>query len=196
MINQKKAAIELSISTIVIIVLAMTMLILGLVLVRTIFTTSTASVDTLSDKVQNEISGLFTDEGADVVVKLGADQTAKVMPDTANFGVAIGARTLDGSATNRDRLKYTLKLEEATGKNCMSVLGNTKTEALLTTAINKPLSFDKFQGANAFARVQISVPKGTAMCTQKVFIDVVDTQDNSNIGGNFFIIEVTKAGFF
>jgi len=195
-LTDKKAAIELSISTIVVIVLAMTMLILGIVLVQKVLGGGIESVDILNDKVQSEITGLFSDEGADVIVKLGADQTAKIKPDGSNFGIAIGARTLDGSATNRERLKYTLKLEDATGKNCMSILGKPKTDEILITPIDKLLSFDTFQGANAFARVEVNVPKGTAICTQKVFIDVTDTKDNTNVGGNFFIIEVSKAGFF
>jgi len=194
--KSRKAAIELSIGTIVIIVLAMTMLILGLVLVRTIFVTSTESVNDLDQKIKNEISALFTDIGDDVLIKLGADKTAKIKPSTDSFGIAIGARTLDGSQTDRERLKYKLTLEEANGKNCMSILGQKNTANLFTTSLNKQLSFDSFQGANAFARVQLVIPKGTAVCTQKVFVDVTDTKDNSMVGGNFFIIEVIKTGFF
>lgn len=196
MMNDKKGAIELSISTIVIIVLAMTMLILGLVLVQKIWSTSTDSVDTLNDKIQNQISQLFTETGADVMVKLGAEQTAKIKAGTENFGIAIGSRTLDGSATDRNRLKYKLTLEEANGKNCISKIGKDKTDALFVTPLDKQNSFDKFQGANAFALIQVTVPKGTATCTQKVFIDVTDTKDNSAVGGNFFVVEILESGFF
>ena len=60
--KNKKAAIELSIGTVVIIVLAMTMLIMGVVLVRNIFSGATSSVDTLNDKVKGEITSLFSEE--------------------------------------------------------------------------------------------------------------------------------------
>ena len=88
MIRRKEGALEMSIGTIVVIVIAMAMLILGLVLVRTIFTGATESIGTLGDKVQDEIAGLFADEGPDVVVKLGTGQTAKIKPGSDTFGIA------------------------------------------------------------------------------------------------------------
>ena len=50
--RNKQGALELSIGTIVVIVIGMSMLILGLVLVKTIFTGSTAAIGQLNDKVQ------------------------------------------------------------------------------------------------------------------------------------------------
>ena len=64
----KKAAIELSIGTIVIIVLAMAMLILGIVLVRNIFSGSTEAVDNINQGVINEINELFTDSNKRMAV--------------------------------------------------------------------------------------------------------------------------------
>ena len=58
----KKAALELSIGTIVILVLAMSMLILGLVLVRTIFTGAKYNVETMNKKVEAEIGKLFVED--------------------------------------------------------------------------------------------------------------------------------------
>ncbi len=193
---KKKGAIELSIGTIVIIVIAMAMLILGLVLVRTIFKGSTDSVSTLTEKVQNEIVGLFADEGADVVVKLGSDRTVRIKPDTDTFGVAIGARTLDGSSADRDRLKYKLTLDDESPDNCLEILGKTRTEAMFKTSLNRDLGFDERSGSNVFSIVQIKVPKGTASCSQKVYIDVTDTVNNEDVGGSFFILEVVKGGLF
>ncbi|MEK6953289.1 MAG: hypothetical protein AABX29_09845, partial [Nanoarchaeota archaeon] len=48
--KNKKAALELSIGTIVILVLAMSMLILGLILIRTIFTGAKYNVETMNKK--------------------------------------------------------------------------------------------------------------------------------------------------
>lgn len=196
MMRQKKAAIELSISTVVIIVLAMTMLILGLVLVRSIFSSATNSVNSLDDKVRTEISSLFTDETQNVVIKLGSDYTAKIKPDSGTFGIGIGARTSDGSPTNRNRLKYKLTLDAPTSSNCAKVLTNARAEKLFQTPLNQYNSFDQFDGAKAFARVLVNVPKGTPVCTQKVLVDVKDFESNQDVGGSFFIIEVTSAGFF
>ena len=197
--ENKKGALELSIGTIVIIVIGMSMLILGLVLVRTIFVGSTESIKILNDKVQSEISTLFADEGSDVVVKLGEGQTTKIKSGSDTVNVAIGARTPDGSNVGgRNRLQYQLSLEPPTGKNCASKLGLRAAEDLILTSLNTFNSFDQFEGSNAFALVEINIPKGTNICSQKVFVDVRDTQStNSEVfGGNFFKIEVLKEGFF
>ncbi|MAH47539.1 hypothetical protein CMI37_17090 [Candidatus Pacearchaeota archaeon] len=63
----KRGAIELSIGTIVIIVLAMSMLILGLVLIRSIFSGAKYNVDEMNDKVKDEISKLFVEDKKAVV---------------------------------------------------------------------------------------------------------------------------------
>jgi len=192
----KRAAIELSIGTIVIVVLAMSMLILGLVLVKNIFGGATASVNILDTKVQNEINKLFSDEGADVVVKLGSDQTVKIKPGSGTISIGIGARTPDGSSTDRDRLKYKISLGQSTGSDCLAKLKKENTENLFVTPLGQKRSFDAYQGANSFASIQINVPKGTQTCTQTVLVDVVDTKTNQDVGGNYFILEVMKEGLF
>ena len=108
LVINKKGAMELSMSTIVILVLAMTMLILGLVLVRSIFKGATSSVNDINEKVKGEISGLFVDESSKIIINLGADRIARVQADTDNFGVSFGAKTLDGSAVVPKRMKYIL----------------------------------------------------------------------------------------
>lgn len=60
--NNKKGALELSIGTIVILVLAMSMLILGLILIRTIFTGAKYNVETMNKKVEAEINKLFVED--------------------------------------------------------------------------------------------------------------------------------------
>jgi hypothetical protein len=194
--KNNKGAIQLSIGTVVVIVIAMAMLILGLVLVRNIFSGATESVNILNDKVKSEITALFADEQADVIVKLGSDKLAKVKPDSGPFGIGIGARTLDGSATDRTRLQYKITVESPTLENCAKRLGVKGTENLFVTPVNTFIPFDEYQGANSFAIVQVDIPKGTQICSQKVLVDVRDTQTNQPIGGSFFIIEITKGGIF
>jgi hypothetical protein len=90
---QKKAAIELSMTTVVIVVLAMTMLILGLVLIRTIFTGATYNVETINEKVRGEINKLFTEAAQKLVVYL-PENLAKIKQGQS-FGVAFGIRNIE-----------------------------------------------------------------------------------------------------
>lgn len=192
-IKNKKAAIELSIGTIVIIVLAMTMLILGFVLIKNIFTGATESVDDLNDKIKDEITTLFTTENKDIVVYLGSEQTAKIKQGTDFHGIAIGARTTDGSRATRDRLQYKLTFDEESTSNCIKVLGKKQTESLFKTRLNQFNSFDKYDGSDLYALIELSVPKGTATCSQKVLIDVIDKENNQEIG-SFFKIDILRRG--
>jgi len=64
----KKGALELSVGTIVIIVLAMTMLILGIMLIRGIFTGSTDAIDEVNKNVINEINEAFGDPNKKIVI--------------------------------------------------------------------------------------------------------------------------------
>ena len=196
MTYKKKAAIELSMTTVVVLVLAMLMLGLGIVLIRTIFKTSTESVDTIDAKVQAQLASLFNDEKKDVVVMLGPDHTARIKPDTANFGIAVGARTPEGDLTTPERLKFKLTLDTSTNNNCYKKIGQSSTENLFITSTGQLLSADETDASSSFLRIQLKVSKGTPICTQKVYVDVQDTKTNQPIGRNSFIIEVLKPGLF
>jgi len=192
--RNKKAAIQLSMSTIVVLVLAMSMLILGLILVRSIFRGATGSVDEINEKVKGEITGLFADEQSKLVVHLGADRTARIRADTQNFGIGFAARTLDGSAVSAGRMKYKLTLDEASRENCVKQIGRRETEDLFKQSLGTNIEFDEFEGDTAFSIVQIDIPEATELCTQKVFVDVTD--NNEAVGRSTFIIEVMRKGLF
>ena len=68
MIKNKKAAMEMSVGTIVTIVLLMAVLVLGLVLIRSIFSSSTNAIDQIDTAVQDQINKLFAEEGKKLVV--------------------------------------------------------------------------------------------------------------------------------
>ncbi|MFH1358450.1 MAG: hypothetical protein ABIH37_01015 [archaeon] len=87
-IKSKKAALELSIGTIVILVIAMSMLILGLILVRTIFTGAKYNVETMNKKVEAEINKLFVEDQKAVVYLPNREATIK-QGDTFGVGFAI-----------------------------------------------------------------------------------------------------------
>ncbi len=192
-------AIELSVGTIVIIVLGMTMLILGLVLVKQIFSVATKSVDSIDGQVKDEINKqLGSQEGYIIIYTGEGKDVARVKAGSGDFGVAIAARTLDGSATDRARLKYRLSLAAPTGKNCVDekILGELKTADLFKTPLNKQNDFDKFEADKARALLEINVPAGTPECTQKVLVDVTDSKTGQSIGGSGFTLQIIKGGFF
>jgi hypothetical protein len=196
MVNRKnkKAALELSIGTIVILVIGMSMLILGLVLVRTIFKSATGSVNILDDRVKGEITNLFADENQKIIVKLGGDLTAKIAADTKNFGIAFGARTLDGNTVDTTTFRYKLTLDDKAQENCVKAMGETAVSRLISQELDTFQTFDTAEGDTAFALVQISIPDGTELCSQKVFVDVKD--GDKTVGRGMFIFQVVRKGLF
>ncbi len=98
MIKQKKAAMELSIGTIVIIVLAMSMLILGLVLIRTIFTGAKYNIDKMTEKVEGEINKLFVEDKRAVLYL--PNRIAEIKQGKP-YGVAFGIQNAIATQTFR-----------------------------------------------------------------------------------------------
>ena len=193
--RNKEGALELSIGTIVVIVIGMSMLILGLVLVRTIFSGSTKSVDSLNVQVQKSILDLFDDNSGNLVVQLGSADIAKIKPGE-RFNIAIGAQHPDGAPAPRGTLQYRIELSEDSDENCLRVLGRSTTEGLFITRVNSWNDFGKFSGSNNFALIEIDVPKGTARCTQKINVDMRVGSATTPSDGDEFILEIAKAGLF
>ena len=192
-LKNKRGAIELSMTTVVIIVLSMTMLILGLTLIRSIFSGATQSVDTINDKVKAQINNLFADEqSSNVIVLLGSDKTAKVKADTASFGVAIAAKTPDGTASTRERLQYRLTLDQSS--SCLQKNPKAIIESWFS-GLNTWKNFDGYEGDSSSTTIKFGIPKATALCTQTVNIDVRDTKLNQDVAGTYFIIQVVSKGF-
>jgi len=192
----KKAALELSMSTVVIIVLGVIMLILGIVLIRSISEGATDSIDKINDMTSQKLSSLFGEDEGNIATSLGPQNTARIKAGTDSFGFVIRASTEDGSAVTRERLKYKLTLDKSGSKNCASssYLGEKRTEALFITLLNVETGgWDRFEGSDVHEIIQLSIPKGTPTCTQKVYIDVTDTETGKPVGGNFFVIEIIKA---
>ena len=91
MIKQKKAAMEMSVGTIVTIVLLMSVLVLGLVLIRTIYSSSVENIKGIDQEVKGQIRKLFAEEDSRKVVIYPSTReiTIKKGQDDAGFGFSI-----------------------------------------------------------------------------------------------------------
>lgn len=98
-ISSRRAAMEMTVGTMVTIVLLVTVLILGLVLVRTIFRSGTDAINDIDSAVQDEIRKLFADEGKTLVVYPSARQITLDKDDDPR-GFAFSVRNND--LENRD----------------------------------------------------------------------------------------------
>jgi len=81
---KKKGALELSIGTIVIIVLALTLLIFGIVLVRTIMCGAIGLTGEVNNKIKGEIDKMFGASGGEVQC-IGNGEAVAMIPGQMNY---------------------------------------------------------------------------------------------------------------
>jgi hypothetical protein len=205
-LRNKKGAFEMSMSTVIIIVLAVIFLILGLVLLRNIFSVATGSISSIDEKLKTQLITLFADEDSSTVFIRPEDGVLKIRADTTDFGFIIGAKTKNGNdIVNWGDVQYRLifdkesscykKLGEATIKkwftNSKIASGDKDTESY------NPLNWAK-NGDVGLARIQLTIPKGTMLCTQTVLFDFIDKTDSTltqPLDGAAFSIQVLRKVF-
>jgi hypothetical protein len=104
---EKKAALEMSIGTIVIIVIAVTMLILGIVFVRNVICVAIGLTGDLNTKVTGQINELFSSTGAEVQCIGAGSEAVKIIPgQVSNIWCGIKAK---------ETSKYRIELVEYSG---------------------------------------------------------------------------------
>ena len=91
-ISNKKAAMEMSMGTVVTIVLLMSVLVLGIFLIQKIFSVGTSAIDGIDTKIQGEINEMFADEGEKVIIypkETTAGGITIKKGKTGGFGISI-----------------------------------------------------------------------------------------------------------
>ena len=110
LINNKKAAMEMSVGTIVTIVLLMTVLILGLVMVRTIFRGSIENINAVDQSVKNEINKLFSEDTSRQIVVYPTSRYVVLKKGDEGLGFGFSIRNVDDKA---DSFTYEITATEA-----------------------------------------------------------------------------------
>ncbi len=177
---QKKGAMELSMGTIVILVLAMSMLILGLVLVRTIFTGAKYNVDTMNTKVQNEINKLFVEDEKMVVYLANKKLEIKSGDD---WGVAFAIKHLIEGEGGSKKFKYNVEVNMDSIDLKSSCGGLTIAEAESWIKAGKSSSMTLNPAETGHDIIRFSVPEGAPLC----FIRYSITVDHPDIPGSDYV---------
>ena len=159
-IRNKKGAIELSMSTIVVLVLAMSMLILGLVLVRTIFTTATNVMKMTDQQLKAQVGKIFTDE----TIKLSIYPDSRTMEIKGGTKDQIGIviKNIIEGVSEQTKFQYDVTVEDPTYlKKC----GITNAVAMSyivagAAAANIPIA----PGDLNVQRVTFNIPVGSPLC--------------------------------
>lgn len=176
----KRGAVELSIGTIVIIVLAMSMLILGIVLIKNIFTGATKLADMSFDQVESEMAAVY-----------GVERELSLLPKVDEMKLkggtsevfAIGIRNkLQGTSGGEARFAYELTFDDF--KDCgfseNEIRGWIKGEEGTIGQIGP--------GQLHIEKISIDLPEGTTLCKFKIRVTV--TQNGQGYAGDSFFLKV------
>lgn len=172
--KDKRGAVELSIGTIVIIVLAMSMLILGLVLVKNIFSGSIDVVDMTNEQLKNRVSELFGDDQKLVVYPTTRQITVKI-GETSGFG--IGIKNLLKGVQETDTFSYEVvvsdaDLQQKCGVDEETILRNWITAGRTDSSI--PIAPGEFTSG----KVLIQIPSGAPICNFRLRVNVKHGEDS------------------
>ncbi len=195
--RDKKAAMEMSVGTIVTIVLLMSVLVLGLVLIRTIFTSTSESVDQIDDQVKDEIQNLFGSSGKKLIVGLGSKNTATVKQGTKGFGIPIAFAPDKPSlwGPNRNGCNFSIVVEEATSNRACMKNGWTNPLKDIYPGV-KDITFGDVEEGIGTKLIQIDVPLEVSPCTQTFKVVVKCGGDPLETTTSSFDIVVIKRGLF
>jgi hypothetical protein len=199
-LKDKRAAFEMSMSTIIVIVLSVSFLILGLVLLKNIYGTSSKSINILDEKFGSELQKIFTDENRNLVIYLGEDKKASVRAGTTDFGVGIAAQTINNiRMEDKSKIQYFVSLDESSPKSCTKILGKTRTVGLFSQKLDTWLNSTAFDGPISKFQIRVSIPTSTQVCTQLVEVTAKDFSVDPNgevIAMDSFTLEILKKGLF
>jgi len=182
-IKSKRGAIELSVSTIVIVVLAMSMLILGLVLIKNIFSGAIYNVDTMNEQVKEELNKLFTDDGQKIAVYL-PDNLAKIKQGET-FGVAFGIKNTVKGESQAGRFTYIIQATSVE-KGC----GLTLQQADTYLVLRDEGSFELSPGGLHADRVRIRPSDTAPLC--EISYDIIVKKDGQPYETTFFIVKIAS----
>jgi hypothetical protein len=155
----KKAAMELSIGTIVILVIGMSMLILGLIFVRKIMCSGIIITEQISTSVENEIKGLFNVD--DYGVRCLGEEGEEVKIGDG------GRRQIPCVIKTDETMEYELKI-----KSIESIKG-VSTNAVQNWILDKDWKGSVSTGDKTVPVVILDVPKNVDATTLKLTIEEI-----------------------
>ncbi len=178
----KSGAIEMSVGTIVIIVLSMSMLILGMVLIKNIFSGASENVLQMNDKVKGEINKLFVEDKRTIMYL--PNQIAKIKQNE-EWGIAFGVKNLQRGTAEAGRFNYEVVVSDPDVRTKCGI-GERDIESWIVTGRADQMTIAP--GQSYFGIVRFFIPAGAPLCTVRMHLDV--TKDNSPYATDFFDIEI------
>lgn len=154
----------MSVGTIVTIVLLVTLLILGVVLIRNIFTSAKGVVDLTDQQLRSEINKLFSDESKMSIYP--GTRLVDIKQESID-GVGFGIKNLQQGASAETSFSYAISATDVA--NC----GITKEAAESWISVGKAEEDLLIPSGDSIVRkVLFNIPVGAPLCTARFKIEV------------------------
>lgn len=164
--SSKKAAMEMSIGTIVTIVLLMSVLILGIFLVQKIFGSARGAIDLTDQQLKKEINKLFSSDDSKKIIIYPQTRRVEIKKgESDEFAFVINNRDTDEEVFNYEvsvsEITKDCKVSEAEAED-MIRLGKSRNNIRIGSGdvLEEPI------------RVRLSVPETASLCEIRYAIDV------------------------
>ena len=181
LLESRKAAMELSIGTIVIIVLGVSMLIVGIFLVNRLRGSATNVIDMTDAAITKELNKLFAEPKK--VAIYPPTKVAKIdQEETDDVGVVI-TNLVQGGTGNE---VFSYKVELSDKGNCAET--EEQISSWITIGRENPNIEALAPGDSTVERVTFTIPTGTSLCRARFSVSVL--VDGNAYGRENFDVEV------
>jgi len=180
--KNKRAAMEMSVGTMVTIVLLMIVLVLGIFFIQRIFSSGTNAIDTIDTEMQNQIQKLFGSDEVTKVAMYPTSQRITIKQGDRDKGFGFFVRNLDSTTSS---FKFEIKATDTSA--CPSSL----TEDIATSYLLGDIGeINDLQSGDTYQRlVTFIIPATAPLCT--INYDLVVKRDNDeNYGGLNFALTI------
>lgn len=183
--DDNRGAIEMSIGTIVTIVLAMSMLILGMVLVKNIFSGSSDNVLQMNDQVKDQINKLFTEDKKTVIYL--SNQIAQI-EQNENWGVGFAIKNLQKGSVQGSTFSYEVVVSDPDLQTKCGISDSQAQSWITAGRASNDIILGP--GETYFGIVRFLIPDGAPLCIVRYNIRIM--KDGSPYYTEFFDVEVTS----
>ena len=182
--KNKKAAMEMSMGTMVTIILLVVVLVLGIFFIQKIFFSGTNAIDAVDSQVQSEINKLFSkDEGQSLVIYPSSREvTIKRGSDPKGF--AFSVRNKDGLDSHA--FGYMVKSNDVT--SCKNTLTKSKADEFVLNGVCS-ISLGAGQTLDLARVVKFDIPEETSACTIVYTLNVKKDNADYNSADIFVTIK-------
>ena len=159
--KNKKAAMEMSVGTIVTIVLLMSVLVLGIFLVQRVFSSGTNAVDQIDAQVQNEINKLFSEEGQTLAIFPNSREVILKQGESAGFAFSVFNKDVESHS-------YSWSVEALESFDFVGKCGSGMTQSKADNFLLVPSGAFDLSGSSQMALpelVKFDIPETAPLCT-------------------------------